>query len=60
MQRFFSGSRAQEKEVVTSAPFSESAAGGVVGGMQVATVKKSTSLRTKKRGKVPPKLETLY
>jgi hypothetical protein len=30
------------------------------GGMQVATVKASTSLRTKNRGKVPPKLETLH
>ncbi len=29
------------------------------GGWQVAIVKKSTSLRTKKRGKVPPRLETL-
>lgn len=27
--------------------------------MQVATVKASTSLRTKKRGKVPPRLDTL-
>lgn len=27
--------------------------------MQDATVKASTSLRTKKRGKVPPRLETL-
>jgi len=30
------------------------------GGRQVATVKASTSLRTKKRGKVPPRLETLH
>jgi hypothetical protein len=29
------------------------------GGIQVAEVKKSTALRTKKRGKVPPRLETL-
>jgi len=29
------------------------------GGWHVAIVKKSTSLRTKKRGKVPPRLETL-
>jgi hypothetical protein len=27
--------------------------------MQVATVKKSTSFRTKKRGNVPPRLDTL-
>ncbi len=33
--------------------------GGFEGGMQVATVKKSTSLRMKMRGKVPPRLETL-
>jgi len=30
-----------------------------VGGMQVAEVNWSTSLRTKKRGKVPPRLQTL-
>lgn len=29
------------------------------GGMQVALVKASTSFRMKKRGKVPPRLETL-
>ena len=28
--------------------------------MQEATVKASTSLRTKKRGNVPPRLETLF
>ena len=32
---------------------------GREGGWQVATVKRSTSLRIKKRGKVPPRLETL-
>lgn len=32
---------------------------GEEGGAQVATVKASTSLRMKKRGKVPPRLETL-
>ena len=30
------------------------------GGMHVAMVKTSTSLRMKKRGKVPPRLETLW
>jgi hypothetical protein len=30
------------------------------GGVQVARVKLSTALRTKKRGKVPPRLETLW
>lgn len=34
-------------------------AGGVEGGRQVALVKASTKRRTKKRGKVPPRLETL-
>jgi hypothetical protein len=34
-------------------------AGGFVGGMQVAAVKRSTSLRTKNFGKVPPRFETL-
>ena len=33
---------------------------GEVGGVQVAMVKASTSLRMKKRGKVPPRLETLF
>ena len=37
----------------------EASAGGFAGGLQVAIVKVSTSLRMKKRGKVPPKLETL-
>lgn len=39
-------------------PF-RSASGAVSGGLQVASVKASTSLRTKKRGKVPPRLDTL-
>jgi hypothetical protein len=47
MQRFFSGSRAQEKAVVTRASLRVSAGGATVGGMQVASVKKSTSLRMK-------------
>lgn len=34
-------------------------AAGSVGGIQSATVKKSTSFRMKKRGKVPPRFETL-
>jgi hypothetical protein len=32
---------------------------GIDGGMQVATVRASTSFRIKKRGKVPPRLATL-
>lgn len=43
--------------MAVAVPFSD---GGVVGGTQVATVKESTSLRTKYLGKVPPRLETLY
>lgn len=58
-QRFFSGSRAHEKAVVTRVSLRESAGGATVGGRQVALVKKSTSLRTKIRGKVPPRLQTL-
>lgn len=51
---------AQEKASVTRGPLS--VAGSLkseVGGMQDATVKASTSFKTKKRGKVPPRLETL-
>lgn len=33
--------------------------GGMSGGVQVATVNASTSFRTKMRGKVPPRLDTL-
>lgn len=57
IQRCFSGARTHEKGEVISVPLRSG--GGVNGGMQVATVKRSTSLRMKKRGKVPPKLETL-
>jgi hypothetical protein len=34
-------------------------AGGFEGGMQVAVVKRSTSLRMKNFGNVPPRFETL-
>lgn len=44
---------------MTRVSLSESAGGATVGGRQVAIVKKSTSLRTKMRGNVPPRLETL-
>lgn len=57
--RFFSGSSAQEKAVVMRASFRVSAGGATLGGRQVASVKKSTSFRTKIRGNVPPRLETL-
>lgn len=40
-------------------PLRRSVLGGREGGEQVAWVKRSTALRTKKRGKVPPRLETL-
>jgi hypothetical protein len=33
---------------------------GSVGGTQVAAVKMSTAFRTKKRGNVPPRFETLF
>ena len=59
MHRFFSGSRAQEKGDVISSPLRVFGSGVLVGGMQVATVKKSTSLRMKNFGNVPPRLETL-
>lgn len=34
-------------------------AAGLIGGMQVACVNMSTSLRTKNLGKVPPRFDTL-
>ena len=40
-------------------PLSVSSLGALVGGWQVATVKASTNLRMKNRGKVPPRLLTL-
>lgn len=40
-------------------PLRRSLAGGTEGGVHVAAVKASTNLRTKKRGKVPPRLLTL-
>lgn len=59
-QRVFSASRTQEKGVVMRSPLGvERSLGGSRGGWQVARVKWSTSLRMKKRGKVPPRLETL-
>ena len=58
-QRFLSGSRAHEKDEVTSVSFSVAGSGAVVGGLHVAVVKKSTRRRIKKRGKVPPRLQTL-
>ena len=45
---------------MTSSPFKvERSLGGSEGGVQVAVVKVSTSFRTKKRGNVPPRFETL-
>ena len=60
MHLSFAAEAAHEKASVTRGPLSlggREKEGG--GGMQEATVKASTSLRTKKRGKVPPRLETL-
>jgi hypothetical protein len=59
IQRCFSASRTQLKGCVIRSPFSMSDLGALVGGWQVATVKASTNLRMKKRGKVPPRLLTL-
>ena len=60
MQRCFSASATQENGSVMRGPLREvGSEGGVEGGLQVAMVKVSTSLRIKKRGKVPPRLETL-
>ena len=59
-QRFFSGSRAHEKGDVTRVSFRVDGSGDVVGGLHVAVVKKSTRRRIKKRGKVPPRLQTLF
>ena len=59
MQRCFSDSSAHGNGAVTSVAPSLSFAGAPEGGSQVATVNASTSLRTKKRGKVPPRFETL-
>lgn len=59
MQRCLSPSRAHEKGCVTSGPLRSSFLGGMEGGVQVAEVNMSTALRTKKRGNVPPRLETL-
>ena len=61
MQRCFSASATQEKGAVMRGPLREEASeGGSAGELQVAIVKVSTSLRMKKRGKVPPRLETLF
>ena len=63
IQRCFSASATQEKgEVMAVAGSfrSREERTEAEGGMQVARVKVSTSLRMKKRGKVPPRLETLW
>jgi hypothetical protein len=49
LQRFLSGSKAQENGAVSDS----------LGGMQVADVNMSTSLRMKNLGNVPPRFETL-
>lgn len=59
IQRCFSASRAQENGLVIRGPLRSTAVFGSSVGEQVATVNASTSLRTKKRGKVPPRFDTL-
>lgn len=59
IQRCFSASATHENGEVMRAPFRSEDLGGSSGGLQVATVKTSTSLRTKNLGKVPPRLDTL-
>jgi len=54
--RCLSASRAHENGDVTGAA---PGFGAALPGAHVATVKKSTSRRMKKRGKVPPRFETL-
>lgn len=56
MHRCLSASRAHENAAVTGAA---PGFGAALPGEHVATVKKSTSRRMKKRGKVPPRFETL-
>ena len=60
MHLCFSASATHEKEEVIRAPLRSADMGEDEGGVQVATVKVSTNLRMKKRGKVPPRLETLF
>ena len=61
MQRCFSTSATQENEEVMRGPLrSVLLEGRTTGGEHVATENASTSLRMKNRGKVPPRLETLY
>lgn len=58
MQRFLSTSETQENdEVMTGAV---RVFGVEVGGLQVAIVNASTSLKMKNFGKVPPRLDTLF
>lgn len=58
MQRFLSTSETQENdEVMTEAV---RVLGVEVGGLQVAIVNASTSLKMKNFGKVPPRLDTLF
>ena len=59
--RAFSADMAHEKDSVIRGPLRlEGRVVPTAGGMQVADVKRSTSFRMKKRGNVPPKLETLW
>ena len=58
MQRFLSTSETQENDEVMTGDVS--VLGVEVGGLQVAIVNASTSLKMKNFGKVPPRLDTLF
>lgn len=58
VQRFFSTSETQENDEVMMGP--TRFLGVEVGGLQVAMVNASTSLKIKNLGKVPPRLDTLF
>lgn len=58
VQRFFSTSETQENDEVMMGPMRF--LGVEVGGLQVAMVNASTSLKIKNLGKVPPRLDTLF
>lgn len=58
VQRFLSTSETQENDVVMTGAVS--VLGVEVGGLQVAIVNASTSLKMKNFGNVPPRLDTLF
>lgn len=56
--RVFSASATHENVEVMRSPL-RAAFGAVVGGIQLAAVNMSTNFRTKYRGNVPPRFDTL-